>query len=313
MATAVVTSAMLRTWPVRFEAMELTVSVRSFQVPATPLHLGLAAQLAFGADLAGHARDLRGENERSWSTIVLMVSLSCRISPRTSTVIFLERSPLATAVVTSAMLRTWPVRFAGHRVDAVGEVLPGPGHALDLGLAAELALGADLAGDAGDLGGEGAELLDHGVDGAAVRRNSPFSGAPLDLQGHGLAQVALGDRADDPGDLVGGAGQVGDQVVDARRRASRQPPAAAASEAALRGLAFLADGLADPLQLAPRAALQLDDVVERVGDLARRCPVLSTGRRTVKSPFLTATRMLSSCFGSRASMMASGMTPSPCL
>ena len=44
--------------------------------------------------------------ERSWSTIVLMASLSCRISPRTSTVIFLDRSPLATAIVTSAMLRT---------------------------------------------------------------------------------------------------------------------------------------------------------------------------------------------------------------
>ncbi len=38
--------------------------------------------------------------------MVLMVILSCRISPRTSTVIFLDRSPVATAVVTSAMLRT---------------------------------------------------------------------------------------------------------------------------------------------------------------------------------------------------------------
>ena len=56
LATAVVTSAMLRTWPVRLEAMKLTLSVRSFQVPATPRHLGLAAELAFGADLAGHAR-----------------------------------------------------------------------------------------------------------------------------------------------------------------------------------------------------------------------------------------------------------------
>src|SRR4026207_1728959 len=35
-AAAIVTSAMLRTWPVRFEAIELTLSVRSFQVPATP-------------------------------------------------------------------------------------------------------------------------------------------------------------------------------------------------------------------------------------------------------------------------------------
>ncbi len=35
-ATAVVTSAMLRTWLVRLEAIQLTLSVRSFQVPATP-------------------------------------------------------------------------------------------------------------------------------------------------------------------------------------------------------------------------------------------------------------------------------------
>ncbi len=40
-----------------------------------------------------------------------MASLSCRISPRTSTVIFLDRSPFATAMVTSAMLRTCAVRF----------------------------------------------------------------------------------------------------------------------------------------------------------------------------------------------------------
>ncbi len=36
----------------------------------------------------------------------------------------------------------------------VGEVLPRAGHALDLGLAAELALGADFARDARDLVGE---------------------------------------------------------------------------------------------------------------------------------------------------------------
>ena len=50
-------------------------------------------------------------NELSWSTIVLMVSLSSRISPRASTVIFCERSPPATAVVTWEMLRTWSVRL----------------------------------------------------------------------------------------------------------------------------------------------------------------------------------------------------------
>ena len=40
-----------------------------------------------------------------------MVSFSSRISPLTSTVILRDRSPFATAVVTSAMLRTWLVRL----------------------------------------------------------------------------------------------------------------------------------------------------------------------------------------------------------
>ncbi len=47
----------------------------------------------------------------SWSTIVLTVAFSSSISPLTSTVIFFERSPFATAVVTSAMFRTCEVRF----------------------------------------------------------------------------------------------------------------------------------------------------------------------------------------------------------
>ena len=52
----------------------------------------------------------------SWSTIVLMVSLSWSISPLASTVIFCDRSPLATAVVTWAMLRTWLVRLPAMKL-----------------------------------------------------------------------------------------------------------------------------------------------------------------------------------------------------
>ena len=54
-------------------------------------------------------------NEESWSTIVLIVFFSSRISPRASTVIFCDRSPFATAVVTVAMLRTWSVRLSAIR------------------------------------------------------------------------------------------------------------------------------------------------------------------------------------------------------
>ncbi len=43
--------------------------------------------------------------------MVLTVFFSSRISPFTSTVIFLDKSPVATAVVTAAMFRTWVVRL----------------------------------------------------------------------------------------------------------------------------------------------------------------------------------------------------------
>ena len=104
-ATAVVTSAMLRTCAVRLEPMELTESVRSFQVPATPCTSAWPPSLP-SVPTSRATRVTSDAKERSWSTMVLMVFLSSRISPFTSTVIFLDRSPAATALVTSAMLRT---------------------------------------------------------------------------------------------------------------------------------------------------------------------------------------------------------------
>ena len=163
MATAVVTSAMLRTCDVRFDAMKFTESVRSFHVPLTPTTC--AWPPSFPSEPTSRATRVTSDaNALSWSTIVLIVPLSSRISPRTSTVIFFDRSPLATAVVTSAMLRTWLVRLPAIDVDGVGEVLPRSADALDLRLTAELAFGADLARDARHLGGERVELVDHRVD-----------------------------------------------------------------------------------------------------------------------------------------------------
>jgi hypothetical protein len=56
-------------------------------------------------------------------------------------------------------------QVGGHAVDAVGQILPGAGDALDFRLAAEFAFGADLAGDARDFGGEAGKLFHHDVDG----------------------------------------------------------------------------------------------------------------------------------------------------
>ena len=110
-ATAVVTAAMLRTWPVRLSASVLTLSVRSFQTPETPSTRAWPPSRP-SVPTSRATRVTSSANDESWSTIVLIVSFSCSTSPRASTVIFFDRSPRATAVVTSAMFRTWPVRFS---------------------------------------------------------------------------------------------------------------------------------------------------------------------------------------------------------
>ncbi len=300
LATAVVTSAMLRTWEVRLFAIELTLSVRSFQVPATPRTSAWPPSLP--SVPTSRATRLTSEAKAlSWSTIVLSVFFSSRISPFTSTVIFFDRSPLATAVATSAMLRTWPVRFEAieltlsvrsfqvpatpgtlawppslpsvptsratrltspakrvelidhrvdrvlqlenlaahvdgdllgqvavgdggrdvgdvadltgevgrHRVDRVGQVLPGAGHAAHLGLAAELAFGADLARDARHLGGEAVELVDHRVDGVLQLED-----LALHVDGDLLGKVAVGHGGGHFGDVADLAGEVGGHEVD---------------------------------------------------------------------------------------------------
>src|SRR3981189_1436045 len=60
-ATAVAIWAMLRTWSVRLEAMKLTLSVRSFQVPETPPTLAWPPRPPVRAALPGHTGDLVGE------------------------------------------------------------------------------------------------------------------------------------------------------------------------------------------------------------------------------------------------------------
>src|SRR5690606_42081749 len=89
---------------------------------------------------------------------------------------------------------------AGLLVARLGDVLPDAGDALDLGAAAQLALGAHLAGDPGDLLGEAVHLVGHPVH----RRGQPAQVA-VELavpagEVHPLRQVAAGDRVRDPGD-----------------------------------------------------------------------------------------------------------------
>ena len=260
LATAVVTCAIWRTWSVRFAAITFTESVRSRHVPAA---LGTSAWPPSTPSVpTSRATPVTcSANVRSVSVMSLIVSASAATSPLASTVTFCVRSPLATAVVTCAIWRTWSVRLdaitftdsvrsrhvpetsatcawppsspsvptsratrvtssreggqprdhrvdrplelehlaarvdrhllgevavghrgrhlrdlahllgevRGHHVHGVRQVAPRAADALDLGLAAELAVRADLARHARDLVGERAELVDHRVHGLADR------------------------------------------------------------------------------------------------------------------------------------------------
>ena len=201
-ATAVVTSAMLRTWAVRLPAIELTLSVRSFQVPATPGTLAWPPSLP-SVPTSRATRVTSPAKRLSWSTIVLSVSFSCRISPRTSTVILRDRSPPAMAVATSAMLRTWAVRLPAIELTLSVRSFQVPATPGTCGLAAELAVGADLARHARHLGGEGVELIHHRVE-----RFLQLQDFAADVDGDLLRQVALRDRGRDLGDVAHLAGQV---------------------------------------------------------------------------------------------------------
>src|SRR6185312_7959976 len=79
-----------------------------------------------------------------------------------------------------------------------------------VGLAAQLAGGADLAGDAGDLAGEAVELVHHGVDGVLQLEDLAL-GVDADLAG----EVAVGDGGGHVSDVPHLAGEAARHEVDA--------------------------------------------------------------------------------------------------
>ena len=188
----------------RLEAIELTLSVRSFQVPATPGTVRLAAELAFGADFARHARHFRRERRElidhrvhgflELQNLALHIDgdLAAKVAARDGRGHVGDVADLAGEV-------------GGHRVDVVGEILPGAGHAGHLRLAAELAVGADLARHAADFRRKRAELIDHRVDGFLQLQNlaAHIDGDLLGKVAVGHGDGHLGDVADLAGEVVG--------------------------------------------------------------------------------------------------------------
>src|SRR5467141_2505585 len=144
-ATAVVTSAMLRTWPVRFDAIRFTLSVRSFQVPAMP-----TAELSFGPHLSRDARHLGGE------TVELVDHRVDGFLQLEDFAFHIDRD-FARKIAARDRRRDLSdvadlcSEIGRHRVHGVGEVLPGTGHARHDSLTAETIVGANLASNAGNL------------------------------------------------------------------------------------------------------------------------------------------------------------------
>jgi hypothetical protein len=160
------------------------------------------------------------------------------------------------------MLRTWLVRF--------------PASVLTLSvrsfrLTAELALRAHLAGHAGDLVGEGRELVDHLVDrGGDAAELSPDR-LPVDRHSDLLGQVAVGDRVDHPGHLGRRPHEALDHGVDGVE-ALPPGPRGAVELGALREPAFPADHLADADDLARRLLAPRSELVVGLRQLGENAP-----------------------------------------
>ena len=177
-----------------------------------------------------------------------------------------------------------------------------PGDALDLSLAAELAFGADLARHARHFRGEDRQLLDHRVDELCRAQELAFQLAAVDLQIHGLPEIALGDRADGARHVRGRPHQIVEQGI---QRIDIRCPAAdcARHRHALLQPAFLADGHAQSRHFPRDAVLVGHGLVESLGNPTVRVPQ-PTGSRTEKSPSRRA-RTASRNWSDRAAAAAS--------
>ena len=204
--------------------------------------------------------------------------MSSRISPRTSTVIFLRQVAVGDGGRDLRDVSHLPVRFDGHEVHVVGKVLPGSGDTRHRRLPAELALRSDFARDAGHLGGERVELIDHRVDRVLELQNLAFH-----VDGDLARQIAARDRRRHFGDVSDLAGEVAGHRV----HVVRQVLPRSGDPRNLRLAAELplgADLARDARHLAGEAIelvdhrvdrfLQLKDLAAHVDrDLARRSPL----------------------------------------
>ncbi len=236
-------------------------------------HDGLAAELAFGADLARDARDFGCERpelvDHRVDGFFQLENFAAHVDRDLARQVAVRDRDRDLRDV--AHLRR---EVAGHRVHAVGEGAPGARNVLHDGLAAEHALRADLARDARDFGREHVHLIDHPIHDPRGTQELAFERPALDLERHGLRQVALRDGRDAARDLDRRLQEVVDQPVDGGFHRAPSTRAALALHALACEAAF-ADGVAHALELRREPLLRRDDVVEGVRDLARDAAAVS--------------------------------------
>src|SRR5246500_1113038 len=146
--------------------------------------------------------------------MTLIASFSWRISPRTSTVIFLERSPLATAMVTSAIERTWPVRLEAMELTLSVRSFQTPVTSLTWDWPPSLpsvptSRATRVTSEVNTL-----SCLIMVLTMVGERRKSPISGPPTGARPRLLRGVPLGDRGDCASDFGRRPQQIVDQAVD---------------------------------------------------------------------------------------------------
>jgi hypothetical protein len=123
------------------------------------------------------------------------------------------------------------------------------------------------AGDTCNFRGKDSQLLNHRVYDVRGPKELALQRSTLDVERHGLPQIALGHGADRARHFRGGPHQVFDEGIELRNFASPGSHRAGHTHP-LFELAFLAHGLADALVLSHPAVVQCSDIVKRLGDPA---------------------------------------------
>src|SRR4029077_20970360 len=223
-------------------------------------HDRLAAELAVSADLAGDAGDFGCERaqliDHRVDGLFQLQDLAAHV----------DRDLLRQVAIRHRDCHFGDVAHLSgevrrHRVDALGEFLPHAGDAADLSLAAELALGADLARHTRHLRGEHVELLDHRVDDLRRAQEFALQRSAIDVELNGLQEIALRHRGNGARHFRGRPEQVVNQRID--RGFHLAPGALRQAEAhALAGLAFAAHHLPYALELTRHALVGGDDLIE---------------------------------------------------